>query len=63
MVQACISSYLGGRDRKDCDLRSAHAKKDHKTAISTNKKLGVMLHAYLPSYTKSRGWQSRITQA
>jgi hypothetical protein len=54
----------GGRGQKDCVLRPS-GQKNSQDPISTNKNLGVVVHACHPSYSrkpKIRSW-SRPAQA
>jgi hypothetical protein len=63
LTQACNPSYLGGRDWEDHSLRSAWAKSSP-DPISTNKKLGVVVHACHSNYeVQIGGLLSRIAWA
>jgi hypothetical protein len=46
-------SYLRGRDQEDCGLRSALAE-SLRDPISTNKKLGVVVYTFDPSYQQRK---------
>jgi hypothetical protein len=51
VVHTCNSSYVGGRDRKDCGSRLEEAKKKNLSeTLSQKHKLGVMVHAHNYSY-------------
>jgi hypothetical protein len=51
VAHTCNPSYLGGRDREDCDLRLACAKKSMRPHLN-RKKLGVVACACYHSYVQ-----------